>query len=167
MCKIHETLLREGWKPINDYKVVWLKNGEIIYLTNEMIDFIDAIAIENHQVGFEKGAYEQQQQEDAEAAPKAEPEDVAKLDGTNGAYIDFILGDQHHSWVERVRIAKRERTHSDHILKMIETMVQLHATAVENKCFGAAVSIANVISNFNEDLREVLRDDRLTTGGDF
>lgn len=164
MCKIHETLLREGWKPLNDYKVAWLKNGEIIYLTNEMIDFIDAIAIENHHVGFEKGAYEQQQQEDAEAAPKVEE---AKEPLCPNSYIDVVLGNSQHSWVERIQLAKREHTHADHILKMIETMVQLHAEAVENKCFGAAVSIANVISNFNEDLREVLRDDRLTTGGDF
>jgi hypothetical protein len=164
MCKIQETLLKQGWLPANEYKVVWLKNGSIIYLTDEMVEFIDAIAIENHHVGFEKGAYEQQQQEDAEAAPQAAPQNVPKAEEP-ADYIDYLMGNTHHSWVERVRLAKRERTHSDHILDMISTCTEMHKTAVEHKCFGAAVSLAAVLNGFHNDLKEVLRQDRLTNGG--
>lgn len=166
MCKIQETLLREGWLPINDYKVAWVKNGSVFYLCDETVDLIDAIAIENHSVGFEKGAYEQQQQEDVEAAPKVD-ETLAEGDGSNGIYIGYLMGNSYHSWVERVKIAKRERTHSDYILDMMETCTKMHANAVEHKCFGAAVSIAAVLSSFHEDLREVLRDERLTSGSDL
>lgn len=173
LALIEDDLRSEGWD--NNYPPLraWRKNGEVIYLTDSVIEFMDFIANKNHRIGFEKGAYEQQQQEDVDASCAMRPttdDDGFVEDGLvpveplkEIAYLDGPMGG---ATVRRIQVAEdTPRTAAEKILNMIDEMIRLHACAVSNKSFSAAVSISQVVSSLHNDLKEALREDRLTSGG--